>query len=289
MAACLKGFYLHQAALGVNRELGQQLSLFRLPTRADRERALLGHLTRELPSNPLAPRRGRRRHPKMLPEGARARLAEAVLSARDRLVVIWLADAGFRIGELCGLHLADLHLLEKAACGECRSPHVHVCHRDANPNQARAKTGYPWCVENGTVRGGLIKRVSPAMIHTYFEYMTTEYPRQAGHGMLLVQLHGPGHDGRGRPRPPGGCSAGRVSGRAWAGSAPTNSGIPSPLPFSMPPTATCWWLGMRAGGLPPRWSMRSTRTSTFTIRSSSGPCARSGDNHEHGAVRPSSP
>ncbi|MDP4511483.1 hypothetical protein [Nonomuraea turcica] len=36
MAACLKGFYLHQAAFGVNRELGQQLSLSRLPTRADR-------------------------------------------------------------------------------------------------------------------------------------------------------------------------------------------------------------------------------------------------------------
>lgn len=29
------------------------------------------------------------------------------------------------------------------------------------------------------------------MIHTYFDYMTTEYPRGAGHGMLLVQLHGP--------------------------------------------------------------------------------------------------
>lgn len=40
--------------------------------------------------------------------------------------------------------------------------------------------------------GGLIKRVSPAMVHTYFEYLTGgEYPRgQAGHGMLLVQLRG---------------------------------------------------------------------------------------------------
>ncbi|MEU6047899.1 DUF6262 family protein [Streptomyces griseus] len=37
---------------------------------------------------------------------------------------------------------------------------------------------------------GLIKRVSPAMVHTYFEYVTTEYPRGAGHGMLLVQLRG---------------------------------------------------------------------------------------------------
>ncbi len=30
------------------------------------------------------------------------------------------------------------------------------------------------------------------MVHAYFEYLTTEYPRDAGHGMLLVQLHGPG-------------------------------------------------------------------------------------------------
>jgi hypothetical protein len=29
------------------------------------------------------------------------------------------------------------------------------------------------------------------MIHAYFEYMTAEYPADAGHGMLLVQLHGP--------------------------------------------------------------------------------------------------
>ncbi len=29
------------------------------------------------------------------------------------------------------------------------------------------------------------------MVHAYFEYMTSGYPRRAGHGMLLVQLHGP--------------------------------------------------------------------------------------------------
>jgi integrase len=37
------------------------------------------------------------------------------------------------------------------------------------------------------------------MIHTYFDYVTGEYPRHhasAGHGMLLVQLHG---DGAGQP------------------------------------------------------------------------------------------
>jgi integrase len=44
------------------------------------------------------------------------------------------------------------------------------------------------------VTGGMIKRASPAMIHAYFEYTTTEYPRGGtGHGMLLVQLAGPDH------------------------------------------------------------------------------------------------
>lgn len=197
-ASCLKGFYLGQAAMGVNQELGGQLDCVRLPSKADRGRALLGHVTRDMPANPLAPRKVRRRHPKMAPEGARDRLLEVVGTARDRMVVTWLADGGLRIGELCGLHLADLHLREGARCGECRSAHVHVCHRPGNPNRAAAKTKLQWAVEDGTVRGGLIKRVSPAMIHTYFEYMTTEYPRDGagGHGMLLVALTGPDH---GRP------------------------------------------------------------------------------------------
>jgi len=188
-AACLKGFYVHQASLGVNRELGDQLARTRLPTQADRRRQFLGHLSRELPANPLAPPAARRRHPKMLPEGARDRLPGVVSTARDRLVITWLSDGGFRVGELCGLHFADLHLREDAGCGECRAPHVHVCHRAGNPNRAAAKTKPDWSIEDGTVCGGLVKRVSPAMVHTYFEYLTSEYPRPGpGHGMLLVQL-----------------------------------------------------------------------------------------------------
>ncbi|WP_207916936.1 tyrosine-type recombinase/integrase [Micromonospora sp. KC723] len=193
-AACLKGFYLHQASLGVNGELGGQLGRIRLPSRADRRRSFLGHVKAGMPANPLAPRGPHRRHPKMLPEGARERLLAEVRTARDRMVVTWLADGGLRIGELCGLHLLDLHLRESAACGQCRSPHVHVCHRPGNPNRAEAKTKHPWRIEDGTVTGGLVKRVSPAMVHTYFQYVTSEYPcSPAGHGMLLVQLHGPGH------------------------------------------------------------------------------------------------
>jgi integrase len=127
----------------------------------------------------------------MLPEGARARLLGEVNTARDRLVVTWLADGGLRIGELCGLSLVDLHLREGAACGQCRAPHLHVCHRPGNPNRARAKTKHPWRIEGGTVTGGLIRRVSPAMVHTYFEYMTSEYPSGVRHEMLLVGLRGP--------------------------------------------------------------------------------------------------
>jgi integrase len=190
-AACLKGFYLHQAALGVNAELGKRLDNSRLPSRADRRRSFLGQTTTSMPANPLAPAGPHRRHPKMLPDGARDRLLETVNTARDRLVVSWLADGGLRIGELCGLHLVDLHLREGAACGECRSPHVHVCHRPQNPNRAEAKTKHPWRVDGETVTGGLIKRVTPAMVHTYFDYITGEYPRGlTGHGMLLVQLQG---------------------------------------------------------------------------------------------------
>jgi hypothetical protein len=70
-ASCLKGFYLHQAALGVNTELGKSLSRSRLPSRLDRRRSFLGHTTTSLPANPLAPQGPRRRHPKMLDGAAR--------------------------------------------------------------------------------------------------------------------------------------------------------------------------------------------------------------------------
>nr|WSS66829.1 hypothetical protein OG491_00135 [Streptomyces sp. NBC_01175] len=121
-AACLKGFYLYQcAANGVNDELRGALATRRLPIQADRDRALLGHVQTSLPANPLAPKRGTRngRHPKMLPDGARAGLLDAVNTARDAMVVTWLSDTSMRIGALTGLHLVDLHLRDNAACGDC--------------------------------------------------------------------------------------------------------------------------------------------------------------------------
>lgn len=219
-AACVKGFYLHQASLGVNQDLGAQLDKTRLPNRSDRARAMLGHLKREMPANPLAPTRVRRRHPKMAPEGAKQRLHEAVNTARDRMVVSWLVDGGFRIGELCGLYLADLHLREGAGCGQCRSPHVHVCHRPGNANRAAAKTKPEWVLADGTVHGGLIKRVSPAMIHTYFEYLTTEYPRESGQACCWCSCTARAMASRGRRTRHAGCCAAPETARAWARSGP---------------------------------------------------------------------
>ena len=199
-AACVKGFYLQQALLGVNPELGLAAAAGAAAVAGRPAAGVPGPRAAGAAGQPAGPAAGSgARHPKLPPEGAREKLLEAVSTARDRLVVTWLADGGFRIGELCGLHLADLHLRDGAGCGQCRAPHVHVCHRDGNPNRAAAKTKHPWRAENGMVTGGLIKRASPAMIHAYFEYVTTEYPRDAGHGMLLVQLHG---DNAGQPWAP---------------------------------------------------------------------------------------
>lgn len=192
MAACLKGLYIYQGTTGVNQELADQLDQSRLPTKADRRRKFLGHVARQMPANPLTPTKAvRRRHPKMAPDQARSELVANRAAARDRMIVTWLADGGFRVGEFCGLHLADLHLRESAGCGECRSPHVHICHREGNPNRARAKIKHEWRMQDGVICGGQVRRVSPAMISTYFEYMTSEYPGTATHGMLVVQLSGP--------------------------------------------------------------------------------------------------
>ncbi|MFD0687603.1 hypothetical protein [Actinomadura fibrosa] len=143
--------------MGINEELGRRLDRTRLPSRSDRNRILLGHAAKSLPADPLEPRRVRRRHPKLLPEGARDRLLEEVHTAGDRMVVTWLADSGFRIGKLCGFHLVDLHLRERAGCGDLRAPHAHVCHREGNGNRARVKVKYPWDHVDGTVCGGLVK------------------------------------------------------------------------------------------------------------------------------------
>ena len=69
-------------------------------------------------------------------------LLRACLSARDRLIVLLMARAGLRCGELCGLRRSDAHLLADSrplGCEVARA-HLHVIRREDNPNGAWAKS-----------------------------------------------------------------------------------------------------------------------------------------------------
>jgi site-specific recombinase XerD len=62
-------------------------------------------------------------------------------SARDRLIVLLMARAGLRRGEMCGLRRSDVHLLLDSRALGCavQRAHLHVVRRD-NPNGAWAKS-----------------------------------------------------------------------------------------------------------------------------------------------------
>jgi integrase/recombinase XerD len=69
-------------------------------------------------------------------------LLKACRSARDRLIVLLMARAGLRRGELCGLRRSDVHLLADSrplGCEIARA-HLHVVRREGNPNGAWAKS-----------------------------------------------------------------------------------------------------------------------------------------------------
>jgi len=74
-------------------------------------------------------------------------LLRACRSARDRLMVLVMARAGLRRGELCGLRRSDVHLLTNSLSLGCKLPgaHLHVVRRD-NANQAWAKSLRPRAV-----------------------------------------------------------------------------------------------------------------------------------------------
>ena len=69
-------------------------------------------------------------------------LLRACRSARDRLIVLLMARAGLRRGELCGLRRSDVHLLaDSRALGcEVARTHLHVLRREDNPNGAWSKS-----------------------------------------------------------------------------------------------------------------------------------------------------
>jgi integrase/recombinase XerD len=90
--------------------------------------------------------RHRLREPETMVDRAADEQVVAVLracrSARDRLIVLLMARAGLRRGEVCGLRRSDVHLLvdsRRLGCDVARA-HLHVVRRDDNPNQAWAKS-----------------------------------------------------------------------------------------------------------------------------------------------------
>lgn len=192
-AACLKGYYLDLTAReDVNRSLREALSVVRPVSVRVRERSMLGHLGWAMPANPLSGGGAPKRYPRVLPGGATEVMLGAVRTARDRMIVTWLADSGMRIGELCGLWFCDLHLRSDHRCGERKVPHVHVVKR-ANPNRASAKRGFPAALVEGVVTGGIVRRASPAMVTAYHEYLIEDYHdlrALAQTDLVLVQLRG---------------------------------------------------------------------------------------------------
>jgi integrase/recombinase XerD len=68
-------------------------------------------------------------------------LLRARCSARDRLIVLLMARAGLRRGEVCGLRRSDVHLLADSRALGCRvaRAHLHVVRRE-NVNGAWAKS-----------------------------------------------------------------------------------------------------------------------------------------------------
>jgi integrase/recombinase XerD len=94
--------------------------------------------------------RVRARHRLREPERRADRAADADIvallgsccSARDRLIVLLMARAGLRRGEVLGLRRSDVHLMADSGELGCEiaRPHLHVVRRDDNPNGAVAKS-----------------------------------------------------------------------------------------------------------------------------------------------------
>jgi integrase len=107
-------------------------------------------------------------------------LLRACLSARDRLVVLLLARAGLRRGEMCGLRRCDIHLMPGSRALGCEVPgaHLHVVRRD-NPNGAWARSRRQRAVPLDFVT---------VQAFDAYEFERLAVPRAASSDFVLVNL-----------------------------------------------------------------------------------------------------
>jgi integrase/recombinase XerD len=105
----------------------------------------------------------------------------ACRSARDRLIVLLMARAGLRRGEVLGLRRSDVHLLASSRVLGCEVPraHVHVIRREDNPNGAVAKSRRQRAVP-----------LDFAVVQAFdtYEFERMRVPRAAGGDFVLVNL-----------------------------------------------------------------------------------------------------
>ena len=108
-------------------------------------------------------------------------LLRACRSARDRLIVLLMARAGLRRGEVCGLRRGDVHLLADSrplGCEVARA-HLHVIRREDNPNGAWAKSRRQRAVP--------LDFLTVQAFDTY-EFERMRVPRAASSDFVLVNL-----------------------------------------------------------------------------------------------------
>jgi integrase/recombinase XerD len=161
-------------------QLGSRVELRFIPAGMDRG---------ERTDRPVVQRRAVRRRrveraPATLSAGQVGALAGACTNVRDRFVVEALYATGLRVSELCGLHLADLHLLPSASHLGCpvTGAHLHVVRREDNENGALAKSVWPRVVP---VTTGLVR------CHNAYRFARDAVPAAAESDYLLVNLWRP--------------------------------------------------------------------------------------------------
>jgi integrase/recombinase XerD len=105
----------------------------------------------------------------------------ACRSARDQLIVLLMARAGLRSGEMLGLRRSDVHLLaDSRALGcEVERAHVHVIRREDNPNGAVAKS-----------RRQRVVPLDFAVVQAFdtYEFERMAVPRASASDFVLVNL-----------------------------------------------------------------------------------------------------